>query len=57
MPDVPSSQAKPGAHPATLGSLVPYLMVSDANAASAFYRRAFGAEEVARLAMNQSATA
>jgi len=39
----------PTAQPASKGSLVPYLMVSDANAASLFYQRAFGAEEVSRM--------
>ncbi|MBC7953601.1 MAG: glyoxalase/bleomycin resistance/extradiol dioxygenase family protein [Rhodospirillaceae bacterium] len=30
-------------------SLVPYLMLSDAHAAMEFYRKAFGAEEIARM--------
>ena len=34
--------------PAVLGGLTPYLQVSDANAASAFYQRAFGAVEVGK---------
>ena len=40
---------KPQANPAPKGSLVPYLMLKDAAGASAFYQRAFGAEEVARM--------
>jgi PhnB protein len=40
--------AKPAAAPEILGGVAPYLMVSDANAASEFYQRAFGAAEVAR---------
>ena len=34
--------------PEVLGGVVPYLMVAGAIKASAFYQRAFGAEEVAR---------
>ena len=45
-----ATPAKPAALPPTKGSLVPYLMVSDANAASKFYQKAFGAEEVSRMA-------
>ena len=37
------------AMPMPKGTLVPYLMVSDANAASLFYQKAFGAEEVSRI--------
>ena len=40
---------EPQANPPAKGGLVPYIMVSDANAASLFYQRAFGAEEVARM--------
>ena len=39
------------AQPEVKGGVVPYLSVSDASAAAAFYKRAFGAEEVARAAM------
>jgi PhnB protein len=42
-------ERKPPANPPSKGSLVPYLQVSDANAASLFYQRAFGAQEVARM--------
>lgn len=35
--------------PATLGALVPYLMIRDAAAASEFYQRAFAAQEVTRM--------
>ena len=35
--------------PETKGTLVPYLMQKDAGAASDFYQKAFGAEEVARM--------
>ena len=44
-----ASATKPQANPATKGTLVPYLMLRDAAAASAFYQRAFGAEEIARI--------
>jgi PhnB protein len=44
-----TTSAKPAALPPTKGSLVPYLMVRDANAASKFYQKAFGAEEVSRM--------
>jgi uncharacterized glyoxalase superfamily protein PhnB len=44
-----AAAAKPPALPAPKGGLVPYLMVSDANAASLFYQKAFGAEEVSRI--------
>lgn len=37
------------AAPQLLGGLVPHILVSDANAASAFYQRAFGAVEVVRM--------
>ncbi|WP_309604909.1 VOC family protein [Phenylobacterium sp.] len=39
----------PGSMPRPKGGIVSYLQVSDAAAASAFYRRAFGALEVNRL--------
>ena len=39
------------AAPEVKGGVVPYLSVSDASAAAEFYKRAFGAEEVARAAM------
>jgi PhnB protein len=48
--------SNPTSPPATLGGLVPYLMVSDAAAASDFYRRAFAAEEVARIAAPDDAS-
>jgi uncharacterized glyoxalase superfamily protein PhnB len=42
---------KPNTAPAkVISGVAPYLMVSDANAASEFYQAAFGAEEVARMA-------
>lgn len=44
-----AAQDKPRALPQTKGSLVPYLMLSDAGAASAFYQKAFGAVEVTRM--------
>lgn len=44
-----TTETKPQMNPPAKGSLVPYIMVSDANAASLFYQRAFGAEEVARM--------
>lgn len=37
------------AMPAVLGGVAPYLSVSDARAAAEFYKRAFGAEEVAAM--------
>ncbi len=44
-----TTETEPPANPPAKGGLVPYIMVSDANAASLFYQRAFGAEEVARM--------
>lgn len=38
------------AQPQVKGGAVPYLMPSDANAACAFYEKAFGAEVVSRMA-------
>ena len=35
--------------PQMLGGIVPHILVSDANAASQFYQRAFGAVEVGRM--------
>ena len=35
--------------PPTKGGIVPYMQLSDANAASVFYQRAFAAQEVTRL--------
>ncbi len=43
------STENPPAPPETKGGIVPYLMQKDAGAASEFYQRAFGAEEVARM--------
>jgi uncharacterized glyoxalase superfamily protein PhnB len=40
---------QPAANPPAKGGLVPYLMVSDADGASKFYQRAFGAQEVTRM--------
>ena len=37
------------ANPQMLGGIVPHILVSDANAASQFYQRAFGAVEVSRM--------
>ena len=45
---MPTETAAP-AQPKPKGSMVPYLMVSDANAASQFYQKAFGAQEVSRI--------
>ena len=42
-------QIDPEAVPKTKGGIVTYMQVSDANAASAFYQAAFGAQEVLRL--------
>src|SRR3954447_14672393 len=39
------------ANPKVLGGVAPYLSVKDASAAAEFYKRAFGAEEVARKSM------
>ena len=39
----------PSAGPQMLGGVVPHMTLSDANAASAFYQRAFGAVEVGRI--------
>jgi len=39
------------ANPKVLGGVAPYLSVRDASAAAEFYKRAFGAEEVARKSM------
>jgi PhnB protein len=44
MPDVDAK-----ALPPTKGGIVTYMQVSDANAASAFYQKAFAAEEVTRM--------
>ena len=49
-----TAETKPQTKPSAKGSLVPYIMVSDANAASLFYQRAFGAEEVARMPVSSS---
>jgi PhnB protein len=43
--DAPTAQAQPE----TKGGPVPYLMPSDAAAASAFYQKAFAAQEVSRM--------
>ena len=43
------STESPPALPETKGGIVPYIMQKDAGAASEFYQRAFGAEEVARM--------
>ena len=40
---------KPSANPQMMGGVVPHLVLSDANAASTFYQRAFGAAEVSRM--------
>jgi uncharacterized glyoxalase superfamily protein PhnB len=42
-------QIEPGSMPLPKGRIVSYLQLSDAAAASDFYQKAFGAEEVARL--------
>jgi uncharacterized glyoxalase superfamily protein PhnB len=39
----------PTANPQMLGGIVPHILVDDANAASEFYQRAFGAIEVGRM--------
>lgn len=41
-------------NPQVLGGVAPYLMVSDAAGAAAFYRKAFGAIEVASLPPDES---
>jgi len=51
MSDSATVQADPTANPEAKGGVVPYINPSDANAAAEFYKRAFGAEEVARKAM------
>lgn len=45
MPEIDPTAVAP-----TLGGIVTYLQVSDANAASAFYQKAFAAEEKAKMA-------
>ena len=47
MSDTPPGQAE------IKGKLIPYLMVSDAYAASDFYVKAFGATDVARMPKNE----
>jgi PhnB protein len=42
-------QVKPGAMPRPKGTIVSYLQLRDASAASAFYQRAFAAEEISRM--------
>ena len=42
-------QIEPGSLPPTKGNIVTYLQIRDASAASEFYQRAFGAQEVTRL--------
>ena len=54
MSEAPSAErTMPQVDPKTLaptkGTLVPYMQLSDANAASQFYQKAFGATEVTRL--------
>jgi len=39
----------PSEDPAFVGGVTPYISVSDASAAAAFYARAFGAEEINRV--------
>lgn len=43
-------QVDPKTLPPTKGSIVPYMQLSDAGAASQFYQKAFGATEVTRMA-------
>ncbi|HYD99741.1 MAG TPA: glyoxalase/bleomycin resistance/extradiol dioxygenase family protein [Alphaproteobacteria bacterium] len=45
----PSGTADPADDPAFVGGVTPYLSMSDASAAAAFYVRAFGAEEIRRM--------
>ena len=47
--DTKTADAKPGKNPEVLGGVAPYLMVSNAGDAAAFYVKAFGAKEVARM--------
>ena len=49
--DAGTVTAQQAAAPEVKGGVAPYLMVADASAAADFYKRAFGAEEVARAAM------
>jgi uncharacterized glyoxalase superfamily protein PhnB len=46
-----AQEATVQSNPEVKSGVVPYLQVSDAAAAAEFYKRAFGAEEVARHAM------
>ena len=47
--DTKGSEAKPHRNPEVLGGVAPYLMVSNAADAAAFYIKAFGAREAARM--------
>lgn len=49
MSENPMPEIAPGSMPKPKGGIVSYLQVSDAAAASNFYQRAFGAQEVTRL--------
>lgn len=51
----PSVQPAPGkpANPPVLGGVTPYLTVDGATRAAEFYQRAFGAEEVARVPVDE----
>lgn len=44
---------QPTSHPPVKGRMTPYLMVADAYAASDFYTKALGAQEVARMPRNE----
>jgi uncharacterized glyoxalase superfamily protein PhnB len=45
----PMTDTQTKAAPQVLSGVAPYLMLGDANAAGAFYQRAFGAKEVNRM--------
>ena len=49
--DASAQKTQATKQPPALGGVIPYLSVSDASAAAEFYKRAFGAEEVARASM------
>ncbi|HEV2509624.1 VOC family protein [Bosea sp. (in: a-proteobacteria)] len=49
----PAEAIQPQAQPATLGGIVAYLSVDGAVKASEFYQKAFGAQEVARMPVDE----
>src|SRR5581483_10306147 len=50
MSEAKMPEVDPKTLPPTKGTIVPYMQLSDASAASQFYQKAFGATEVTRLA-------